>query len=125
MRKTYLMRCMLIVVILMLLLALVSCGLTSNKTRKNSNNTNTPENNENSNSENGNGENGGNNSGSNGGNENLTPSEELLNIIKSFEYYIDIFGTKKRRIIKDGIVGQKYMMILKHNSNKNFSARSA
>lgn len=93
MRKTYLMRCMLIAVILMLLLALVSCGLTSNKTRKNSNNTNTPENNENSNSENGNGENGGNNSGSNGGNENLTPSEELLNIIKSFEYYIDIFGT--------------------------------
>ena len=41
-----------------------------------------------------------------------------------FIRYRDIFGTKRRRIIKDGIVADKYMMILKHNSNKNFSARS-
>lgn len=49
---------------------------------------------------------------------------EKYDWIKPLPLYIDIFGTKKRRIIKDGIVGQKYMMILKHNSNKNFSARS-
>lgn len=44
--------------------------------------------------------------------------------IKPYPLYIDIFGTKRRRIIKDGVVGDKYMMVLKHNSNKNFSARS-
>ena len=49
---------------------------------------------------------------------------ERFDFIKPLPLYIDIFGTKKRRIIKDGIVGEKFMMILKHNSNKNFSARS-
>lgn len=44
--------------------------------------------------------------------------------IKPYPMYIDIFGTKRRRIIKDGVIGDKYIMILKHNSNKNFSARS-
>lgn len=56
--------------------------------------------------------------------------ETLREIYKEFDFikplplYIDIFGTKKRRIIKDGIVGEQYMIILKQNSNKNFSARS-
>jgi len=49
---------------------------------------------------------------------------EHFDFIKPLPLYIDIFGTKKRRIIKDGIVADKYMMILKHNNNKNFSARS-
>lgn len=44
--------------------------------------------------------------------------------IKPLPMYIDIFGTKKRRILKDGVVGEKYIMVLKHNNNKNFSARS-
>lgn len=49
---------------------------------------------------------------------------QRFDFIKPLPLYIDIFGTKHRRIIKDGIVADKYMMILKHNSNKNFSARS-
>ena len=49
---------------------------------------------------------------------------ETFPFIKPFPMYIDIFGTKRRRIIKDGVVGDKYIMVLKHNSNKNFSARS-
>lgn len=49
---------------------------------------------------------------------------ERFDFIKPLPLYIDIFGTKKRRCIKDGIVADKYMFILKHNSNKNFSARS-
>lgn len=49
---------------------------------------------------------------------------ERFDFIKPLPLYIDIFGTKKRRVIKDGIVADKYMIILKHNSNKNFSARS-
>lgn len=49
---------------------------------------------------------------------------EHFDFIKPLPLYIDIFGTKRRRIIKDGIVADKYIMILKHNSNKNFSARS-
>lgn len=54
----------------------------------------------------------------------ITKIYEHFDFIKPLPMYIDIFGTKKRRIIKDGIVADKYMMILKHNSNKNFSARS-
>lgn len=49
---------------------------------------------------------------------------EHFDFIKPLPIYIDIFGTKRRRIIKDAIVSDKYMMILKHNNNKNFSARS-
>lgn len=49
---------------------------------------------------------------------------EHFDFIKPLPLYIDIFGTKKRRIAKDAIVGEKYIMILKHNNNKNFSARS-
>lgn len=49
---------------------------------------------------------------------------DTFDFIKPIPLYIDIFGTKKRRIIKDGIVAEKYMMVLKHNNNKNFSARS-
>jgi hypothetical protein len=49
---------------------------------------------------------------------------EHFDFIKPLPLYIDIFGTRRRRIIKDGVVGDKYMMVLKHNNNKNFSARS-
>lgn len=49
---------------------------------------------------------------------------EHFDFIKPLPLYIDIFGTKRRRIAKDAIVGDKYIMILKHNNNKNFSARS-
>lgn len=43
---------------------------------------------------------------------------------KPLPMYINIFGTVRRRCIKDGIVGDMYMMILKQNTNKNYSARS-
>lgn len=43
---------------------------------------------------------------------------------KPIPLYIDIFGTKKRRIIKDGVAGDMYILPLKQNTNKNFSARS-
>lgn len=56
--------------------------------------------------------------------ETITKIYERFDFIKPLPLYIDIFGTKRRRIIKDGIVADKYMIILKHNSNKNFSARS-
>lgn len=49
---------------------------------------------------------------------------EEFPFIKPLPLYIDIFGIKHRRVLKDCVVGDKYMMILKHNSNKNFSARS-
>lgn len=38
--------------------------------------------------------------------------------------YIDLFGIKRRRVIKNGICGEQYLIILKQNSSKNFSARS-
>lgn len=44
--------------------------------------------------------------------------------IKPYPIYIDLFGIKKRRVMKDGIIGSKYILVLKQNSNKNFSARS-
>lgn len=44
--------------------------------------------------------------------------------IKPYPLYINLFGIRKRRILKDGIVGSKYIIVLKQNSNKNFSARS-
>jgi hypothetical protein len=49
---------------------------------------------------------------------------EKFDFIKPLPVYIDIFGTKRRRIAKDAIIGDKYFIILKHNNNKNFSARS-
>lgn len=47
-----------------------------------------------------------------------------FDFIKPLPLYIDIFGTKRRRVIKDGIVADMYIIVLKHNHNKNFSARS-
>lgn len=47
-----------------------------------------------------------------------------FDFIKPLPVYIDIFGMKKRRVILDAVIGDKYMLILKQNPNKNFSARS-
>lgn len=44
--------------------------------------------------------------------------------IQPLPLFVDIFGTKHRRVINDGIVADKYIMFLIHNNNKNFSARS-
>lgn len=44
--------------------------------------------------------------------------------VKPVPMYIDLFGIKHRRIIKDGVCGIQYVVVLKQNSNKNFSARS-
>lgn len=44
--------------------------------------------------------------------------------IKPIPLYIDLFGIKHRKIIKEGVCGTQYVIILKQNSNKNFSARS-
>ena len=49
---------------------------------------------------------------------------EAFPFIKPIPLYIDLFGIKHRKIIKDGICGTQYVIILKQNSNKNFSARS-
>ena len=47
-----------------------------------------------------------------------------FNFIKPIPLYMDLFGVKHRRLIKDGIVGSMFMIILKQNSRKNSSARS-
>lgn len=44
--------------------------------------------------------------------------------IKPIDIYVDLFGTRNRKMIKKGVVGYEYCIILKQNSNKNFSARS-
>ena len=49
---------------------------------------------------------------------------EAFPFIKPIPLYIDLFGIKHRKIIKNGICGTQYVIILKQNSNKNFSARS-
>lgn len=44
--------------------------------------------------------------------------------IKPVDIYVDLFGTKQRKTMRKGVIGYQYMLILKQNSNKNFSARS-
>lgn len=44
--------------------------------------------------------------------------------IKPKDIYVDIFGMKQRKTMRPGVIGYMYMLILKQNSNKNFSARS-
>ena len=44
--------------------------------------------------------------------------------IKPVDLYIDLFGMQERKILRKGIIGYQYIMVLKQNSNKNFSARS-
>ena len=44
--------------------------------------------------------------------------------IKPVDMYVDLFGTPQRKMMRKGVVGYQYLLILKQNSNKNFSARS-
>ena len=44
--------------------------------------------------------------------------------IKPVDIYVDLFGMHKRKMMRKGIIGGQYLLILKQNSNKNFSARS-
>lgn len=44
--------------------------------------------------------------------------------IKPVDLYVDLFGMKQRKTMRKGIIGYQYILILKQNSNKNFSARS-
>jgi len=44
--------------------------------------------------------------------------------IKPKDIYVDIFGMKQRKTMRPGVIGYMYMIVLKQNSNKNFSARS-
>ena len=44
--------------------------------------------------------------------------------IKPVDMYVDLFGTRQRKMMRKGVVGYQYLLILKQNSNKNFSARS-
>ena len=48
----------------------------------------------------------------------ITEIYERFDFIKPLPVYIDIFGTKKRRMMKDAIIADKYVIILKHNNNK-------
>lgn len=40
------------------------------------------------------------------------------------DIYVDMFGMKQRKTMRKGVIGYQYLMVLKQNSNKNFSARS-
>lgn len=44
--------------------------------------------------------------------------------IKPVDIYVDLFGMKQRKTMRPGVIGYQYILILKQNSNKNFSARS-
>ena len=44
--------------------------------------------------------------------------------IKPEDIYIDLFGIQQRKMMRPGIIGYQYLIVLKQNSNKNFSARS-
>ena len=44
--------------------------------------------------------------------------------IKPVDIYVDLFGMKQRKTMRKGVMGYQYILILKQNSNKNFSARS-
>lgn len=44
--------------------------------------------------------------------------------IKPYTAYIDLFGIKKKQIMRPVVMGSKYMCILKQTTGKNFSARS-
>lgn len=44
--------------------------------------------------------------------------------IRPKDIYIDIFGTTQRKTLRPGVIGYMYTIVLKQNSNKNFSARS-
>ena len=49
---------------------------------------------------------------------------EVFPEVRPKDIYIDLFGIKERKIMRKGIIGYEYMIVLKQNSNKNFSARS-
>ena len=44
--------------------------------------------------------------------------------IRPVPIHIDLFGIQGRTMLRPGIIGYEYMLVLKQNSNKNFSARS-
>ena len=44
--------------------------------------------------------------------------------IKPVDIYVDLFGMQQRKTMRQGVIGYQYILILKQNSNKNFSARS-
>ena len=44
--------------------------------------------------------------------------------IKPVDLYINLFGIKNRKMMRKGVVGFEYMLVLKQTSRKNFSARS-
>lgn len=44
--------------------------------------------------------------------------------IKPVDIYVDLFGMQQRKTMRKGVIGYQYILILKQNSNKNFSARS-
>ena len=44
--------------------------------------------------------------------------------IKPVDLYINLFGIKNRKMMRRGVVGFEYMLVLKQTSRKNFSARS-
>ena len=44
--------------------------------------------------------------------------------ITPVDIYVDLFGMRERKLLRKGVIGSQYTIILKQNSNKNFSARS-
>lgn len=50
--------------------------------------------------------------------------EKYEDIMQPYDLYIDIFGMKGKKVMRKGIIGSKYMYVLKQTSRKNFSARS-
>ena len=56
--------------------------------------------------------------------EDITALYDEFPWIEPVQLYINLFGTKNRKVMRKAVVGYEYMMILKQNSSKNFSARS-
>lgn len=44
--------------------------------------------------------------------------------VRPVDIYVDLFGTQQRKTMRRGVIGYQYILVLKQNSNKNFSARS-
>ena len=49
---------------------------------------------------------------------------DIFPTIKPVDIYYDIFGLKQQKAIIPGIIGYQYIIVLKQNSNKNYSSRS-
>ena len=50
--------------------------------------------------------------------------ERFKDILQPYQLYIDAFGIKGKKVMKKAYIGEKYILVLKQTSAKNFSSRS-